>query len=297
MYRLFFFSFILFFLVLLGGCVPTGQQSDLTRVQSERPPQRIIITLPSVVEVFFDIGLGERIVAVSSYTKYPPETEHIEKIGGHLDIDREKIISLKPDLIILPVENRQLRQSISIPVLTVEHNTLTGVLDSYLIIGGLFGADVLATAQKKRQELSDRLNKLEAKTQGRKPIRTLICIDRSRGTGRIQNLFVAGADSFLTEVVAKSGGENAAAVLGLAAPQLSVEGIIHLAPDVIIDIQVDGSDRAQSISDWQSLANSVPAVRNNRILVLTDDFASIPGPRTPKLIEKITQYFESLELE
>ena len=283
---------------LLWGCVPPAEP----RALPETPPQRIIATLPSITEVLFDMGLGDRIIAVSSYTKYPPETAAIEKIGGHYDLNREKIISLKPDLLILPAEDELLRKSLqpfSIPVLTVEHHTLTGVLDSYLVMGELFGEDILTTARQKRQELSDRLNEWEARTpgtQGRTPIPTLISIERSRGTGRIQYLFVAGADSFLSEVVAKAGGKNAAASVELSAYQISAEGVIHLAPEVIIDLQVDGTDTAQNLSDWQSLGNSVPAVRNNRILVLTDDFASIPGPRTPILIEMIARYYESLEL-
>ena len=285
-------SIVPFFLVCLG-CVPPAEPPACW----DTPPQRIISTMPSITEVLFELGLQDRIVGDSSYTKYPPETAKIEKIGGLYDINREKIVSLKPDMIILSVENAALRQSLSVPALIVDHRTLTGVLDSYLFIGEIFGEDIVSLAQTKRQELIHALNELEARTKGRKPIRTLISIDRSYGTGRIQNLFVAGADSFLSGVVTRAGGENAASSLNLSlAPQLSAEGVIHLAPDVIIDIQVGRADLTRSESDWQSLGNSVPAVKNWRILTLTDDFASIPGPRTPMLIEKIALYFESLEL-
>jgi ABC-type Fe3+-hydroxamate transport system substrate-binding protein len=169
------------------------------------------------------------------------------------------------------------------------------VLDSYLVIGEVFGGDILSTAQKKRQNLIDQLNGFATRVKERTPIRVLISIDRSYGTGRIQNLYVAGADSFLSEAVMRAGGKNVAASLGLLAPQLSAEDVIRLAPDVIIDIQFSGRDNTQSESDWYHLGNSVPAVKNRRILTLTDDFATIPGPRTPLLIEKIIQYFEKIE--
>jgi iron complex transport system substrate-binding protein len=292
MYRLILFLFLSIFL----GCTPPARSPD---VVSEAPPQRIISTLPSITEVLFDIGLGDRIVGDSSFTKYPPEAATIDKIGG-LGVNIEKIISLKPDLIIVLEEDGTLRQSLSVPVLTVDPWTLNGMLESYLIIGELFGPDVLAVAQQKRQELIDKINAFDTKIQRKKPIRTLISIDRSRGTGRIQNLYVARADSFLTLAVAKAGGENVAASPGLLTPTLSAEGVIGLAPDVIIDIQVDGTDTAQGVvrsgvSDWYSLGDSVPAVKHRRILTLTDDFASIPGPRTPMLIEKIAQYYDSIE--
>jgi len=297
MFRFIFPFIIVPFIIVCLGCAPSAEPP----ASWDTPPLRIISTLPSITEVLFELGLQDRIVGDSSFTKYPPEAANIEKIGGLYDINREQVVSLKPDMIILSTENTALRQPLSVPVLLVDHRTLTGVLDSYLVIGEIFGEDVLSLAQKKRQELIDALNELEAKTKGRKPIRTLISIDRSYGTGRIQNLFVAGTDSFLSDAVARAGGENVVSSIGLAsvigslAPQLSVEGVIHLAPDVIIDVQVGGRDLTLSESDWQSLGSSVPAVKHRRILTLADDFASIPGPRTPMLIEKIARYFASLE--
>ena len=275
------------------GCAPSVEPPLAVL---EIPPQRIVSTLPSITEVLFDIGLGDRIVGDSSYTKYPPEALTLDKIGGLHDLNCEKIISLKPDLIILSTESESLRSSLPVPALIVDHRTLEGVLDSYLVIGAICEADILRTAIKKQQELKGKLEEFDTKTKREKPIRTLISIDRSYGTGRIQNLFVAGANSFLSDVVTRAGGENVAASIGLLAPMLSAEGIIHLAPDVIIDIQISGLDSPQSLSDWQSLGNTVPAVKNHRILTLTEDFASIPGPRIPMLIEKIARYFETLEL-
>lgn len=275
--------------VILFGCTPSAIPPD---VVPKTPPKRIISTLPSITEVLFDIGLGDRIVGDSYHTKYPPETAKIAKIGGLYDINYESIISLKPELVILSVENVTLRQSLSAPVLSVDHRSLSGMLDSYLVIGEIFGSDVLTIARKKRQELQNKLNEYVPKTDDKVPIRTLIALDRTHGIGRIQNLFAAGRDSFLTEVVARAGGIN---VVEDRTRQYGVEGVIFLAPDVIIDIHTSSNNVEQSVFDWQSLGKSVPAVRHNRILTLTEDFASIPGPRTPMLIEKIAQYFESLQ--
>jgi iron complex transport system substrate-binding protein len=293
MYRL-----LLLLLAILFGCTPSAGPPDVATPKKTTltPPLRIISTLPSITEVLFDIGLGDRIVGDSPFTKYPPEAANIDKIGGLYDVNHEKIISLKPDLVILSAENVALRQSLSTPVLIVDHRTLDGVLDSYLVIGEVFGEDILAIAQQKRQELIDKLNAFEARAKGKKPVRTLISIDRSAGTEQIQNMFVAGADSFLSVAVSKAGGENVAASLGLLSPSLSAEGIIHLAPDVIIDLRVNRTDAEQSVADWYSLGDAVPAVKHRRILTLTDDFASIPGSRTPMLIEKIARYFDALNL-
>lgn len=275
-------------LILFLGCSSHAPVSP--GVAPNTPPQRVITTLPSITEVLFDIGVGDRIVGDSFYTKYPPETAQIAKIGGLYDMNMERIISLNPDLVILSVENDSLRQSLRAPVQIVDHRTLSGVLDSYLILGEMFGADTLTVARKKRQELLDKLNEFSVRTGGKEPIRVLVALDRSYGTGRIQNLFVAGSDSFWNEVLEKAGGENIAA--SALTRQYGVEGVISLAPDVIIDVHTSGINPALSFRDWQSLGDRVPAVTHRRILTLTDDFASIPGPRTPMLIEKIVQYFE-----
>jgi iron complex transport system substrate-binding protein len=257
-------------------------------------PQRIVSTLPSITEVLFDIGLGSRIVGVSSFTTYPPEAAKIDKIGGLYDMNYEKILSLKADILFFSVENEALRQSLTVPSWAVNHRTLQGVLDSYTIIGALFDEDVLVAAKVKQAALKDQLDAFAEKAKNREKtktakIKTLICIDRSRGTGKIQNLFVAGTESFLTDALRLAGGENVAEAAGRFAPTLSAEGVIGLAPEVIIDLGFAPPDikTKSDLSDWQSLGDSVPAVKNKRIYKITDDFATVPGPRTPLLIEKI----------
>ncbi|MDR0520339.1 MAG: ABC transporter substrate-binding protein [Planctomycetaceae bacterium] len=276
----------MFVFFLCSGC---GQTPENTRTE---PPQRIISTLPSITEVLFDIGIGDRIVGDSAFTKYPPEAAAIEKIGGLYDMNREKILSLKPDLMIFSDESTATARTFSVPVLFVNHRTLEGMLESYRIIGQHFGGRIQEQSVKKQKELQNKLDALAAKRKGKKAVRTLISIDRSRGTGRIQNLFAAGSESFLNDVVVLAGGENVAASTGLPVPVLSAEGVIQFAPEVIIDLQISGENTAQNLADWQSLGGKVPAVKNRRFLVLTEDYASIPGPRTPLLVEKIVQYFE-----
>jgi iron complex transport system substrate-binding protein len=274
------------------GCEPLREHPE-QNLPPQKVPQRIISALPSITEVLFDIGLGNRIVGVSSFTAYPPEAAKIDKIGGLYDINYEKILSLYPDVIIFSVENTELsrkdilRQS-SIRTLALEHRTLQGVIDSYKIISEQFEPEVQTVALEKQAALETRLQKFaeRLKNKNGNKVRTLLCIDRSRGTGRIQNLFVAGRDSFLTEALRLAGGENVTGNIATLAPTLSAEGIIGLAPEVIIDLCVNANDVSDS-ADWQSLGNSVPAVRNKRIYRITDDYATIPGPRTPLLIEKI----------
>jgi iron complex transport system substrate-binding protein len=281
-------AFCILYILHCTACSPAAKQPEAKTV-APLCPQRIISTLPSITEILFDIGVGGRIVGVSSFTAYPPEAAAIDKIGGLYDINHEKILSLKPDIVLYSTENESLRQSLTVPGRTLDHRTLQGVLESYTIIGALFGDEVLAAAKNKQAALQNRLNEFAEKAKHRKKLKTLICIDRSRGTGSIQNLFVAGKGSFLTDAVQLAGGENAAESVGLLAPVLSAEGVIGLAPEVIIDLGFTppGAAAESDLADWQTLGGNVPAVKNKRIYKITDDYATVPGPRTPLLIEKL----------
>ncbi|MDR1269357.1 MAG: ABC transporter substrate-binding protein, partial [Planctomycetaceae bacterium] len=133
-------------LVFVGnGCVPAPQKTTQTTTQkTQQPvrriesPQRLISTAPSITEILFDIGIGERIVGDSRFTTYPPETKEIEKIGGLYDGNWERIVELKPDLVLIQAKNEDFRlqcEKLGIESLSVEHGSMEGVLASYDLIG------------------------------------------------------------------------------------------------------------------------------------------------------------------
>jgi ABC-type hemin transport system substrate-binding protein len=67
---------------------------------SAQPPQRIVSLVPAVTEMLFAIGAGSQVVAVSSYDQDPPEVNALPRVGALLDPDVERILSLRPDLVI-----------------------------------------------------------------------------------------------------------------------------------------------------------------------------------------------------
>src|ERR1044071_8624450 len=111
-------------------------------------PQRIISLAPSVTETLFALGLGDRVVGVTSYCDYPPEVAHKEKVGDTLRPSIEKIVALKPDLVIASTSS-QLEQfildfdKVGIPVYVSNPHNLAGVLATIEVIGEIIGADRL----------------------------------------------------------------------------------------------------------------------------------------------------------
>ncbi|MDR0336036.1 MAG: helical backbone metal receptor [Planctomycetaceae bacterium] len=306
-FQFFLFICVVCLLVAHNGCgnstsPKTSQTIPPQTIRRIESPQRLISTAPSLTELLFDIGLGDRVVGDSKFTTYPPETNKIEKIGGLYDGNWEKIVELKPDLVLILDKNESFRlrcQELGIESLAVDHGSMEGVLESYHLIGKRFGAEIMQKALDKKTELENKLQTLRAKSEELPPIRVLICIDRLRGNGQLQNLYVAGTNPYFQDAIHWAGGTNVAASTNLAIPVLSVEGVVAMNPEVIIDLMVGAKVQAAEngeeitendlINDWKTLGNEVDAVKTGKIYVLTEDYATIPGPRTPLFVEKLLE--------
>ena len=95
-----------FIVAVVSSCVivltPWARDSATTHAASQpAAPTRIISLVPAVSEMLFAIGAGPQVVAVSSFDDYPPEVLKLPRVGALLDPDLERILSLRPDLVIV----------------------------------------------------------------------------------------------------------------------------------------------------------------------------------------------------
>lgn len=242
--------------------------------------QRIISLAPSITETLCALDLYDNIVGVTNFCDYPPSVKTIEKVGTYTEPNGEKIFSLRPDLVILVQEHEKIKQFLlhhNIPFLEIQNNTLESICNSFITIGRRCG----------RQKEADSLVKTfepyldPAPPGGHCQPSLLICIGRDApGSGTITRIYAAGKHTFYTELLEAAGASNCYSDTTLRYPQLSREGIIALRPDIIIDIAPSMrsiSDKAL-VRDWQHLS-MVPAVHNNMVFCIDQDFATIPGPR------------------
>src|SRR3954451_1511503 len=96
-------------------------------------PRRIVSTAPSITEMLYALGLGDRVVGVTTYCHYPPEAALKPKIGTYIEPDLEAIASLKPDLVVIqknPVQLQSKLERLNLRVLEVRHDTIAEVFDS-----------------------------------------------------------------------------------------------------------------------------------------------------------------------
>jgi len=298
--RVLLISVVVLLVVALGGLVFLGRVDPQGRGTVEEPspeagvePQRIVSLSPSVTEVLFALGLGDRVVGVSRYCRYPPEARTKAQVGGYLDPSYEAILALQPDLVVLRGENEQFVKSfrdLGLKVLLVEHDSVEGILDSMTTIGRRCGAE--AKAQQMVADIQAQMHRITEKTAGLDRPRVLLVVERTLGTGKIQNVYATGSNSFLNRMILLAGGKNACSDSSAGFPVVSGEGIVRMNPQVIIDLVAAGTQAGlseeENLRDWRQLPD-VEAVRTGRVYVVDDDYAFIPGPRFILLVEKFSR--------
>lgn len=288
-----------------GGCAKTGGMGE-TANGGKTGVVRVVSTVPSVTETLFALGLGDSVVAASTYCQYPPEVADLPKIGSLFDINIEAIVEFAPDYVVILRENAELAKSLTalgMKTIAVDHSSLAGVLDSFETLGAAVGGEAGAeNGRKLRRETETRLEAIRASVAGRSKPSVLVAIDRTPGLGKIADVFVAAQNPYFNEALEIVGATNAAGELRGAAPVVSPEGIAALNPDVVVDLSTDGvyvegaeadAKIAEKRAEWATLGDGVKAVKNGRVYPVLDLYATVPGPRTVLFLEKLADAVHS----
>jgi iron complex transport system substrate-binding protein len=247
-------------------------------------PRRIVSLAPSATEMLYALGLGDRVVGVTTFCRYPPEAARKPKIGNYLRPDVETILALRPDLVV--AEKSMIRQALSLPrlklnVLEVDDSTIQGIYESIRAIGRATGAGALAESlcQNIRAGLED--VRRRAAPLGRPRVMFVV----GRTPGRIEDLIAAGGPSYLNEVIEIAGGENIFKDAATAYAKVGLEEVLARDPEVIIDMgemaQTEGVTESQKravVALWRRYPN-LKAVRSNRVFAVASDVLVVPGPR------------------
>ncbi|HJQ26770.1 MAG TPA: cobalamin-binding protein [Blastocatellia bacterium] len=248
-----------------SGRAVTDELDRTVKVAAE--PQRIVSLAPSITETLFALGLGDRVVGVTSYCDYPPEATAKEKVGDTLRPSVEKIVALRPDLVVVSTSS-QLEQFIrqfddlGIPVYVSNPRNVAGVIETIERIGTLTGATGRA------RELSDRLQKrlasLDARLQGAARPRVLVILST-------EPLITAGGSTFINDLIERAGGQSIAARETAEYPQYSLETAVAARPEVIF-LQAQEARLPERL-------RVTPAAQAGRVYHIDDNLMLRPGPR------------------
>ncbi len=251
-------------------------------VQLTASPQRIISLAPNITEMLFALGLGERIAGVTSYCDYPAEAKAKAKIGDTLQPNPERIIALKPDLVIISTSSqlekitRQLDE-LKIPVYVTNPRTVREVIASIRRLGQLTGAN--ARAEELVSRMNRRLDAVEQQVSSRTKPRVFYVLQNSP-------LITAGKNTFINDLINLAGAQSISGDEAKDYPQFSRETVIARAPEVIIIPQSHGTDTVNEADLRRDFATT-PAVRNNRIVRVNPDLIDRPGPRIVDGLEQL----------
>jgi iron complex transport system substrate-binding protein len=261
------------------------------RGKREAAPRRIVATAPSVVEFLFALGAGGRVVGVGDYCFYPPEATRLSRIGGEYNPNFERILALKPDLLIAQGRAEKLgdfcRRN-AVPILCTNTDTLGTLRSGLRELGQAAGLE--AEADRLGARLLVELAAVASRVAGRPRPKVFLCMNHTPGS--LRGLSTAHGGSLLSELLDIAGGENVLGDIALAYPPVSKDQLLERQPDVILDLHAgeELSDEARRLllADWQAMA-SLPAVRSGRVYVLTDDSLLIPGPRVPAVARRLAE--------
>ena len=274
--------------------------SAVLSAQSNRTTARLVSTSPSITETLFALGLGDRVVGVSTYCRFPPEALKLPKVGAFLTPDAEVIARLKPDLVFLnpgPHSAAKQLSSLSIRTVVIDRGSFDTVPATIRQIGAAAGAP--EAAERLISTITTRLERVRMAVAGRAPRTVLIIVGRQTGT--LSDIIAVGQGSYLNEIATVAGGRNVLpASVRPEYPRISMETVISLAPDVIIDIGEMGespadSERRRQVTEglWKK-QTLVKAVRDDRLFVSTDDAFTVPGPRVVNVAETMAAWFHGV---
>ena len=277
------------------GCQPKFQPGTFTddlgrEVYLESVPQRIVSLAPSHTEILFALGLNDRVIGVTSYCNYPEEAKGKEKIGGFATAEIEKIIALKPDLILafgtlqksLVTELEDKGQT----VFWLYPHNVKDILESFERIGEITGK--VAAAKQLRKEIEERIEAVQTR------IRNIP--DQERPTVfRVMGLdppATIGGDAFQTDVYHLAGGRNVFGNTKKDYFQLDLQTLVTLEPDIIVvgvgdEEEEKARARVRSQEGWANLG----AVKSDRIVAISTDLICRPSPRLAETIEFLARKF------
>ena len=261
----------------------TDEVGNFVTVNAE--PQRIVSLAPSHTEILCALGLGNRLVGVTTYCNFPPDVADKPRVGGFSDVDLEQVVGLAPNLVLASTihltEVVPRLEELGITVFVVNPPTVLAVLDSILTIGFITGqARTAAALVAKMQERIDAV--LETIAGATKPE-----VFWELGP----ELYTAGPGSFIDDLITLSGGTNVAADAKSQWPQLSVEAIIMKDPEIVVLADHNYGETAEMVAARPGWA-SVTAVKERRVVELTnDDIFSRPGPRIAEALEFLARVF------
>lgn len=288
-----------FFLLALSLCaasLPAHAAITVTddtgaTVTLPAPAQRVISLAPHVTELLYAAGGGAKMVGAVSYSDYPPEAKQLPRVGDNKALDLERIVALKPDLIVVWRHGNAQRQldrlrELHVPLFFSEPHRLDDVAVSLTKLGQLLGtsstADAAASAY--RRDIAT----LRTQYTSRPPVSVFYQVWD-------QPLMTLNGDHMISDVIALCGGRNVFAKLEPLVPTVSTEAVLAANPEAIVTA-APGATRPDTqlpqLATWRAWP-SLTAVANNNLFAIDGDLINRPAPRIAQGAKQLCEDLEA----
>ncbi|UOR10870.1 ABC transporter substrate-binding protein [Halobacillus amylolyticus] len=266
----------------------TVEDSTGNEVVLEEDPERIVSLIPSNTEIVFALGAGEEVVGVSDNDNYPEQVNEIDKVGG-MQINTEKVLSLKPDLVLAHGSSAhnfqaaidQIRNA-GIPVYVVKNaSDFKGVYETIQSVGKL--VDEQEKAESIVTGMKEKLKGIKEKASDIKDPKSVFV-----EVSPAPEIYTTGTGTFMNQMLQAINAENAAA--GQEGwVKMNEEAIINLQPDVIITTYgyytEKPVEKVLSREGWEE----VPAIEKKQVYDVHSDLVTRAGPRLIEGVERLAE--------
>jgi iron complex transport system substrate-binding protein len=243
----------------------------------ESQPSGIVSLSPANTEILFALDAGDQVIGVTKYCNYPPEAKNITKVGGYVDVDVEKVISLNPGLVVAEKANGEAIEMIEkagIRIIVLEAKTVEDVISNIKLVGKAVGRE--EKAEEIANEINLTIEEIQSGIVGKAKPRVLVVVWH-------EPIYVAGNNTFIDDVIEKADGINAANHID-DFKAIGYEDIISINPDVILIPSGHGS--------YEALINNtalqdVKAIKEKRVYLVDQDILSRPSPRVVEAIKTV----------
>jgi iron complex transport system substrate-binding protein len=251
------------------------------RVAITPRPQRIVSLAPGITETLYALGLDDKIAGVTTFCDWPAAARTKTRIGGFTNPSIEKILFLKPDLILATADgNRkdtvQQLERLGLPVYVTNPVDTHGVLRSILHIGEI--TDRGQPARELVEKLQKRLDDIAARTRHKRKPRVFFQIG-------LEPMITAGRGTLINEVIERAGGVNVAGRDLANYPRYSAEGIISTSPEIIVFAPMVNDKNFEAVKRFWQNFGEIPAVKNNKIYPIDANLINRASPRIFDAVE------------
>ena len=250
-----------------------------------RANERIISLSPSITEILFALEKGDELVGTSSYSLYPKEAQNLPVVGGYESPNVEKILALKPTLVVAQSYNQNILEKLehfNIKTLSLEFSTIMSIKESIVKLAD----EVKANPHAIIAEIDNALkNAKKSKTP-----HSVMIVYGLREDLR-SSTYIAGHNIFFDDIITACGNTNAYKTNITNQPVLSYENVIALNPEQIIILHSHATeanvDVKKALKAWHALPTK--ASQNRRISIVDEEYLHIPSHRVALTIKRLCE--------